>query len=90
MGSKQVRPSTHFAGETNPLSGPMAPAELIHQQMVLASSNRSQGCSPPSIMPYGFRARKNLQRFFVFESIQSIYATETIASLIIDLNRGTL
>ena len=51
MGSKQDRPSTHLTGETSPLSGPMAPAELMHQQMVFASSSKSQGCSPPSIMP---------------------------------------
>ena len=40
--------------------------------------------------PIRISGPQNLQRFFVFESIGVIYATETIASLIIDLNKGTL
>lgn len=61
LGMKQDRPFMQFIGATKPLSGPTPPEEDIHQQIVLASSKKSQGLSPPSIMPYGFRARRDLQ-----------------------------
>ena len=70
---KQLRPSTQLFGETKPLSGPIAAAELIHQQMVLASSNKSHGASPPSIIPKGFLPRRDLHIFILFVLALSIF-----------------
>ena len=58
---KHLLPSTQFWGATSPLSGPVAPEDLMHQQIVLAVSIRYQLLDPPSNPPYGFLALRYLQ-----------------------------